>query len=197
MVFAANAIAAFKAKTFRTDKSPFDAYLRTGEALPPAAMHGMALFYGKAGYQTCHSGKFQTDHDFHAIAMPQIGPGKADGRSADYWRDTGIKAFLEDFGRGRETVRGEDSYKFRTPSLRNVTLTRPWGHAGAYQSLEDVVRHHLNPVESLRNYQRPIDLLSPIEVDILAFLESLTEPGSKDLTSTIPERVPSVLPVVD
>jgi cytochrome c peroxidase len=43
----------------------------------------------------------------------------------------------------------EDAYKFRTPSLRNVELTAPYGHNGAYPSLEGIIRHHLNPRQSL------------------------------------------------
>ena len=255
MVLAANAIAAFEAQAFRSDHSPFDEYLRTGEGLADEAERGMALFYGKAQCQTCHSGKFQTDHDFHAIAMPQIGPGKSDGRDADYWRATGLKAFLEDFGRGRVTVRDEDAFKFRTPSLRNVALTGPWGHDGAYQTLEAVVRHHLDPVQALNDYVAPEGMLQPLDrvleitadgpklehrwlsanrlsaflerdtwvqrhptlrgriaaanelapvdlseaevKELLAFLESLTDPASKDLTAEIPRKVPSGLPVAD
>ena len=255
MVLAANAIAAFEATGFRADKSPFDSFLREGAPLQPAAQRGMALFYGKANCASCHSGPFQTDHDFHAIAMPQIGPGKSDGRNADYWRETGLKAFPEDFGRARVTVRDEDAYKFKTPSLRNVALTGPWGHAGAFSSLEAVVRHHLNPVESLRNYSieneqllpfefalettangprledewvtnnrlndflkrdswvqqhpelrnkieqanelQPIDLADREVDDLLAFLESLTDPTTLDLSHLVPESVPSGLPVED
>ncbi len=125
-VLVANAIAAFEAKAFRADDSPFDRYLR-GEtaALSKQQKRGMDLFYGKAQCSSCHSGKFQTDHNFYAIAIPQIGPGKGDGRHADYWRVSGHETFLEDFGRGRVTVRPEDNFKFRTPSLRNVELTGP------------------------------------------------------------------------
>ncbi len=162
IVLAANAIAAFQTKAFRADDSAFDQFLRTGTGLAPDAQKGLALFYGKARCATCHSGKFQSDHEFHAIAMPQIGPGKGDGTDGAYWRETGLKAFLEDFGRGRVTARSEDNYKFRTPSLRNVALTGPWGHAGAYRTLEDVVRHHLDPVASLHRYEPPQDLLLPI-----------------------------------
>ena len=39
----------------------------------------------------------------------------------------------------------EDAYRFRTPSLRNVALTGPWGHNGTYATLEGIVRHHLEP----------------------------------------------------
>jgi cytochrome c peroxidase len=153
-VLAANAIAAFEAQAFRADDSPYDRYLRgDSSAMGHEVQRGMALFYGKAGCSGCHSGAFQTDHEFYAIAMPQIGPGKADGRDAGYWNVTGEQVFLEDFGRGRVTVRPEDQFKFRTPSLRNVELTGPWGHDGAYDSLEDVVRHHLDPVASLEAYQ--------------------------------------------
>jgi cytochrome c peroxidase len=150
---AANAIAAFEARTFRADRSPFDAYLRgDDDSLDDAQKRGMALFYGKARCGSCHTGAFQTDQQFHAIAMPQIGPGKSDGRHAEYWSASGHQAFVEDFGRGRVTVRTEDRYKFRTPSLRNVAVTGPWGHDGAYSTLEDVVRHHLAPVQSLNDY---------------------------------------------
>ncbi len=255
-VLAANAIAAFETVGFRSDRSPFDRYLRgDSSSLTAPARRGMGLFYGAAGCAGCHSGKFQTDHDFHAIAMPQIGPGKSDGWNADYWRATGLKAFPEDFGRGRETARPEDRYKFRTPSLRNVALTGPWGHAGAYDRLEAVVRHHLDPVGSLERYALPDRVLPPIDAvlelaasgsrleptwlsrtrladfaardtwvqrhpelraqiaaanelapvelsdaevrDLLAFLDSLTDPQAEDLSDLVPSSVPSGLPVAD
>ena len=75
-----------------------------------AARRGMELFYGKAKCATCHSGVLQTDQEFHAIAMPQVGPGKGHGDSGH-----------EDFGRGAVTGDVADRYRFRTPSLRNVT----------------------------------------------------------------------------
>jgi cytochrome c peroxidase len=36
----------------------------------------------------------------------------------------------------------EDAYRFRTPSLRNVALTAPYGHNGAYPTLDSMIRHH-------------------------------------------------------
>jgi cytochrome c peroxidase len=162
-VHAANAIAAFEGQAFRADESPFDRFLRGTGDLPDDARRGAALFYGKADCASCHSGKFQTDHEFHAIAMPQIGPGKSDGWNSAYWSATGHKAFPEDFGRGRVTSRPDDHYKFRTPSLRNVAITGPWGHAGSYTTLEDVVRHHLDPVRALSSYEVPDDLLPPLD----------------------------------
>lgn len=177
-VLAANAIAAFEATAFRADDAPFDRYLRGDRhSLTGEQKRGMQLFYGAAGCSSCHSGKFQTDHEFHAIAMPQIGPGKADGRDPSYWDATGINAVLEDFGRGRVTVRPGDNYKFRTPSLRNVATTGPWSHAGAYDSLEAVVRHHLDPVASLHAYEPDAALLPPLGdvVELTASGSQLTQ----------------------
>jgi cytochrome c peroxidase len=162
-VLAANAIAAFEADAFRSDDSPFDEFVRGDDgALTTAERHGMDLFYGKANCSSCHSGKFQTDHEFHAIAMVQIGPGKNDGRDDSYWRASGEAKFVEDFGRGRVTVRSEDVFKFRTPSLRNVELSGPWGHAGAYDDLRDVVVHHLDPVRALHAYEPSPGLLPEV-----------------------------------
>lgn len=221
-VDAANALAAFEAAAFRTDNSPFDLYLRGHRhALDGTAFRGMGLFYGRAGCATCHSGKFQTDHDFHAIAIPQIGPGKEDGHRG-----------LDDFGRERVTENRGDRYKFRTPTLRNVAVTGPWGHDGAYATLEGIIRHHADPVGMLARYDtsqavfpkrsdldatefaihrhrpsraalasanelRPFFLSDEDVRDLVAFLGALTDPAALDLRSEIPTSVPSGLPVTD
>jgi cytochrome c peroxidase len=189
-VDAANAIAAFQTVAFRADDSPFDRYLK-GEtsALEPIALRGMELFYGRARCVDCHSGKFQTDHEFHAIAMPQIGPGKNDGRGGGYWRASGHNGFLEDFGRGRVTYRTEDYYRFRTPSLRNVAETGPWGHAGAFESLESVVRHHSDPVGSLETYRPSTELLQPI----IRIIENTASDSKLTLTFMDSNRVDGFL----
>lgn len=162
-VLAANTLAAFEAAAFRADDSPFDHYLRGDDrALDDRQLRGMTLFYGRAGCSGRHAGVLQTDHEFHAIAMPQVGPGKADGSDASYWRASGHEAFLEDLGRGRVTVRNEDAFRFRTPSLRNVELTAPYGHAGTYRTLEEVVRHHLDPVASLETFDPGSVALPPM-----------------------------------
>ena len=76
IVHVGKAIGAFQADAFRADDSPFDRYLRGDKkAMNKNAVRGMKLFYGKAECSNCHSGVFQTDHDFHAIGIPQIGPG--------------------------------------------------------------------------------------------------------------------------
>jgi len=153
---AANAISAFESFTWRADKSTFDRYLRGNKkAMSRSALKGMKLFYGKANCASCHSGKFQTDMKFHSIAMPQIGPGKGNGFGG-----------YEDFGRELVTENIADRYKFRTPPLRNVALTGPWGHAGAFNSLEMVVKHHLSPETSLVNYDCESSPVLPYREDL-------------------------------
>ncbi len=147
MVHAANALADFQMFEWRADDSPFDAYLRgDNNALTPEQKEGMNLFYGEAGCAGCHSGALQTDHQFHSIAMPQIG-----------WVRTRLfDSVARDPGRMNQTNLLEDRNRFRTPSLRNIVATAPYGHSGAYPDLESIIRHHTNPVESLLAYNRDL-----------------------------------------
>lgn len=133
----ANALAAFMEQDFRSDDTRFDAYLRgEDDALTPAQTRGMALFYGDAGCSGCHAGPLLSDHDFRALGLPAFGPGRT--RKFD--------PFARDPGRMGASDRLADAYRFRTPSLRNVALTAPYGHNGTYPTLAAMIRHHLNPV---------------------------------------------------
>lgn len=52
-----------------------------------------------------------------------------------------------------------------------MALTAPYGHSGAYNTLEAVVRHHLDPVNSLHNYdQGQVVLPSRADLDELDFV---------------------------
>ncbi len=156
MVHAANAIGDFVSFEWRADGSPFDRYLRGEEdALTALERRGLALFYGSAGCSRCHSGAFQTDHGFHAISMPQIG----------YVRTRAFDPVVRDMGRVNETDAIADRYRFRTPSLRNVAHTAPYGHSGAYRTLEAVVRHHLDPRAAFAAYDARQAVLPPHPVE--------------------------------
>ena len=56
--------------------------------------------------------------------------------------------YARDVGRVGESDALIDSYRFRTPMLRNVALTATYGHNGAFPTLELMIRHHLDPVAS-------------------------------------------------
>ncbi|ARU01316.1 cytochrome-c peroxidase [Yoonia vestfoldensis] len=209
-----NAVAAFMELEWRSDNAPFDAVLRGEATLPEPAATGMALFYGAAGCVSCHSGPFLTDHQFHAMGVPQIGPGKAER----------FESHASDLGRYRVTGDAADLYAFRTPSLRNVALTGPYGHSGAYADLRAFLVAHLDPVAALEAYTLDLALLpdlpvddtrgraddaaiaaavtvAPVNVDaagleaLLAFLDSLTDPNAQAGVLGIPDAVPSGLAV--
>jgi cytochrome c peroxidase len=52
-------------------------------------------------------------------------------------------------------------YAFRTPTLLNVAVTGPWTHAGAYTDLAQMIRHHLEPAETLDEYDFTLAALDP------------------------------------
>ncbi len=214
---AANAIAAFQASAFAKYNTPFDAYLNGDHsALNEQQKRGAVLFFGRANCGKCHLGPLLTDQKFHNIAIPQFGPGRPDSAG-------GL-----DIGRKETTLQQADRFAFRTPPLRNVALTAPYFHNGAFGTLLSSVRHYINVRRSLDTYDpTPLppslastlknDLatrsaikltLDPIVADtlslqdvevteIVAFLQSLTDPSAQDLTSVIPATVPSGLPVGD
>ncbi len=149
----ANALAAFMAVEWRSTDSPFDQYLAgDANALTPAQKDGMALFYGKAQCSTCHSGPLMSDQQFHALALPPFGPGRT--RQWD--------PYVRDVGRMGESDRLEDAYRFRTPMLRNVALTAPYGHNGAFPDLDSMIRHHLDPERSLSQWTRDMAVLPKV-----------------------------------
>ncbi len=113
-------------------------------ALTDNEKQGAILFYsapedGGGGCVRCLSGDAFPDDLHHTVAFPQFGPGKGDGND-------------DDFGRARETALVDDRYRFRTPSLLNVAVTAPYGHAGAYDSLPQVLQHYNDPADSIDDF---------------------------------------------
>lgn len=147
----AEALAHFMVQDFTSFDSPFDAFLAGDQAaLSPLQQRGADLFFGSAGCSGCHAGALLSDQKFHALGLPAFGPGRA-RRFDPYARDVGRMGESDDLA---------DAYRFRTPMLRNVELTGPYGHNGAYSTLERIVRHHLDPEEGRATWT-PADLTLP------------------------------------
>jgi cytochrome c peroxidase len=104
-----------------------------------SAKRGALLFYGKGRCAACHAGPLLTDQLFHNIGVPQLGPGVGDQAPLD-------------IGRALITGRESDRFTFRTPSLRNVDLTGPWMHNGAYTLLDNAIRHYRDPAGAHRAF---------------------------------------------
>jgi cytochrome c peroxidase len=141
--FAANAIAAFETETFTKAGSPFDHYLAHDDgALATDAKQGALLFFGKARCSQCHNGPLLGGQQFASVGVPQLGPG------------SGSAAPL-DIGAG-DPVKGQPftlpKFFFRVAPLRNVELSAPYMHDGAYPTLEAVVRHYNNVDSALKSF---------------------------------------------
>jgi cytochrome c peroxidase len=130
---AANALAAFQTHAFTRTSSPFDRYLaRDDRALTEDEKRGALLFFGRALCATCHNGPLLGGRGFANAGVPQLGPGVGAGAPLDR-------------GRGEELPNVPFyQFAFRAPGLRNVELTAPYMHNGAYRTLEAVVRHYNN-----------------------------------------------------
>src|SRR5207249_4222994 len=96
----------------------------------------------------------------------------------------------EDFGLEQVTGDESDRYKFRTAPLRNLAVAPAFFHNGAFASLEDAIRHHLNVYESARRYDPAaagvaIDLshrVGPIEPVLRRLDRKLRKPIELDRT---------------
>lgn len=128
------------------------AYVRgKHDAITDEEKAGALLFFSTAeqgGYACarCHEGNHFTDEKFYNLAIPQFGRGK--------------NIFQSDSGRFLASKDVTDSYKFRTPSLLNSEVTGPWSHSGAYNTLDGIVRHHLNIADAVKNYDYSLAPLS-------------------------------------
>lgn len=213
-----DAIAAFVAVEWQAVDTPYDRALRGGPPLADDAARGQALFFGEAGCVACHSGALLSDQQFHAMAEPQLGPGKG----------ARFEAHQRDDGRAEVTGADADAFAFRTPMLRNVAVTGPWGHAGAHTDLAAFLRFHADPVAGLEAYLHDATLIdlpgtkpdwAIMEDDaarmalaqastapqvtlsdqdiaaLMAFLAALTDEGAVAGRLGIPQVVPSGLPV--
>jgi cytochrome c peroxidase len=139
----ANAIAAFEVQAFATKtNSAFDRFLaRDNGAMSVEAKRGALLFFGRATCSSCHNGALLGGQFFSSVGVPQIGPGVGGSAPLDAGRD-------EIFG----GPRSGQLFQFRVPPLRNVELTAPYMHNGAYPNLETVLRHYSNVDSAVRSF---------------------------------------------
>ena len=186
------AMAAFE-RELVTRNSRYDHYVAGDDnALTSAELRGLELFFTKAKCAECHSGPMFSDFKFVVNGVPQEGPGKAVIPG-------------DDCGREEHTMNAADRYMFRTPTLRNVELTPPYMHDGVFENLEQVMdfynqaafpRHPEVADNELPDEVRtPLNLTTQEMQDIIAFMKTLTDPGTalSPMLMTVPDRVPSGL----
>ncbi|MEM9555988.1 MAG: cytochrome c peroxidase [Acidobacteriota bacterium] len=174
--------------------SPFDRYLEGDEgALTADEIAGWELFRGRALCSTCHllgaDNNLATDQQFHNVGIAaEYAPfdelsrtaHRRLARTATLAELDGIvlETPLSLLGRFLVTRDPADLGAFRTPSLRNVSLTAPYMHDGSIDTLWEAVRFYIdggNPNPYLSETLLPVDL-SDREIDqLVAFLFTLTD----------------------
>jgi len=187
-----NAIAHFEEIAFATRNAKWDKYLKgDNNAISEQAKRGSILFYKSNSCVNCHNGPLLSDFEFHALGVPPLGPG--------------IDLTGNDLGRYRITNIPDDKYKFRTPPLRNVTLTAPYFHNGYANSIEEAIDYHFNPSPNIIGTElddaRPnllyyIHEPDSIEVlDLIEFLKTLEDTQYFNTENIIPNSIPSGLEI--
>ena len=163
----AKAIASFE-RTVVAGESPFDRWLSGDKnAISEEAAWGFVVFEGKGNCSGCHAGHNFTDDKFHNI---------------------GIKGVTNP---GRFAIDPNPSLKgaFKTPTLRDVALTAPYMHNGAYQTLEEVVEHYdvggfENAGAISEDLKPSLELSDRDKKALVEFMKSLT---GEQLAITVPQ----------
>ncbi|MCK7580537.1 MAG: hypothetical protein MZV65_36100 [Chromatiales bacterium] len=110
---------------FTFEDAPFDRYIQGDKtALSDDAKQGALLFYGEG-----RAARPVT----RQVCSPTRSSTTSPCRRSATARDANSPSTL---GRARETATTCDRYAFRTPPLRNVAITGPWMHNGAFTTLE-------------------------------------------------------------
>jgi cytochrome c peroxidase len=157
---AANVGKAFEAymRKNRTSEAAIDSFV-DGDAtkLIPFAQEGLNLFV-EQGCATCHSGPMLTDEKFHDVGFPSLPgapPDKGRAGALEVLRSNifNLAGPYADPGPGVPATIASDAGDasaegaFRTPSLRNITRTEPYGHDGALTNVRDVLAVHAPQID--------------------------------------------------
>ncbi|NNG09350.1 MAG: cytochrome-c peroxidase [Arenibacter sp.] len=172
------AIAAFE-RTLVANNSRFDQYMAGDiNAMSHSEKEGFKLFK-TVGCINCHNGPMFSDYQMHVLGVPH--------NSKVQEPDSGF----------------EESFAFRTATLRNLRFTAPYMHNGVFQNLKQVLEFYedisfgktRNPLvtkEMFDPFVRELELSVKDMSLIISFLNTLNDDS---FDKEIPERVPSGLPV--
>jgi cytochrome c peroxidase len=142
----ADAIAEFE-KALITPNSKFDRFLRGEVKLSANEQEGYKLF-NNLGCTACHNGINIGGNMFQRIGVLR-------------------EPFdTKNLGRYNVTKRPRDKYKFKVPSLRNVTLSAPYFHNGSVEELTKAIK-------MMGEYQLGLTLSSTQADRIYDFLKTL------------------------
>lgn len=167
------AIAAFE-RTVVSNASPFDKWVEGDRrAMSADQVRGFAVFLDpeKGNCAVCHAAPNFTDDGFHNLGLASFGSDEPD------------------LGRFHERPLGLMKGAFKTPTLRDVSLTAPYFHDGSAATLTEVIDHYERGGEVTSNLSpnmKPLALSARDKSDLLAFLSALTTEHRPFVLPTLP-----------
>jgi len=160
------------------DEELYDEYMAlksASEANPisESAIRGGNLFFSdKAGCTACHVGANFTDEKYHNLGV-------------------GMEAAEPDVGRFSETNEAVDTGAFKTPTVRNISLTAPYMHDGSQKTLLEVVEWYAkggHPNDHLSKNVKKLELTDQDKQDLVNFMaEGLLGEFPKVETARLPK----------
>lgn len=174
--------------------STFDKYLRDDEAvLTESEVRGFNLFMGKGKCGTCHFFPL-----FNGTVPPAYNETESEILGVPGKPDTLNVTIDSDRGKYHVYGRALHQYAFKTPSIRNSSLTAPYMHNGVYTTLDEVLDFYNRGGGAgigidISNQTLPPDRLNlsnQEKMDIIEFIRALTD--TTGLTA-----VPVTLPKFD
>jgi cytochrome c peroxidase len=134
-----------------------------------SVMNGTSVFTAqqKSGYEifrkhcnSCHTEPLFTSLKFEDNGLP-------------------LNPRLNDLGRHSITQNTADSFRFKIPTLRNITYSYPYMHDGRFNNLGEVLNHYEKGMVHRKGMQKSlkhnIRLNSVQKVDLVAFLLTLND----------------------
>ena len=171
--------------------APFDGFVAGDtEAISLEAKRGLKTFIDKGVCILCHDTPTFTDNEFHNLGVPQGTLPEDTGRYAGismlledpfngggiYSDDTAVATRILNFLEPIQQHQGE----FKTPTLRNVTLTAPYFHTGEFPTLTSVIEFNNvggtggNFAGQREGTLEPLGLSEQEISDLVEFLKTLT-----------------------
>ncbi|RMZ59925.1 cytochrome-c peroxidase [Chryseobacterium nematophagum] len=164
-------------------ESDFDQFMRNEKEVSEDVKKGFNLFMGKANCATCHFAPH-----FSGLVPPFFNENESEvlGVTKKPLNQKPIELDA-DLGRVNSPVKKENSWiyenSFKTMTVRNIALTKPYFHNGAFNTLEEVLEFYNEGGGEgiglpMKNQTLPPDKLNLTNLEIkqiIAFLNSLTD----------------------
>jgi len=164
-------------------ESDFDRFMRNEKEISEDAKKGFNLFMGKANCATCHFAPH-----FSGLVPPFYNENESEVLGITKKPINQLPIELDsDKGRVNSPVQKENSWiyenSFKTTTVRNIALTKPYFHNGAFNTLEEVLDFYNEgggeglglKMKNQTLAPDKLNLAQPEMKQIIAFLNSLTD----------------------